>query len=123
MAAVLAFLTAGVTAAGKVPTSVYATALAFLLGTFAGCSCERHRPHVIIKDEPAVALIRRATPEDYRRGFENAVAKAKEAISAVPYQSGTQPSMYSEWVWTDRRADSVKADCLEAVSRLTPEQP
>lgn len=59
--------------------------------------------------------------DDYRRGFEDAVAKAQVVISAVPYQTGSQPTMYSEWAWTDRRAVDVKTDCLDAVSRLKPE--
>lgn len=54
MAAVLAFLAATFAWLAKVPPAYYAVAVACF---FAGCSCEKHRPHIFGEPDPVKVII------------------------------------------------------------------
>lgn len=53
MQTILAFLAAGWTFAKGTPWYVVALPLIFLGGCVGGCSCERARPHVIVREPDA----------------------------------------------------------------------
>jgi hypothetical protein len=55
---------------------------------------------------------------EYKSGFEAAKQLIRDAVGKVRYQSGHQPDMYSEWVYTDRRSYDVLRDCLDAVDSV-----
>lgn len=57
--------------------------------------------------------------EGFKAGFLACKKLTNEGISEIKTQTGHQPSPYEEWVFVDRRASDVKADCLEVVEKLT----